>query len=173
MSTDLDHAFRVLFDDDGFVNASVGIVSRVREDLAAGDAPQSRVDAQFDAIARSIERLSPRAEEALFVNLNKVCGDAEEGRATYYNFLSALYQDNCNLQTRARPCLVDAAFRVFRQHSLPIDSSTEGLLANYYRRIVEATGAPWSVGQLTRETVDRHKVGWYPDPVLPVRSTVR
>lgn len=81
MSIDLDRAFRVLFDDDGFVAASVNIVSRVREDLAVGQVPRSRVDAQFDAIAHAIQKLSPRAEDLLFVNLNRVCGDVEVGRA--------------------------------------------------------------------------------------------
>ena len=164
MSVDLDRAFRVLFDDDGFVAASVNIVSRAREDLAAGQVPRSRVDAQFDAIARAIKKLSPTAEEVLLINLNNVCGDVEAGRATYYNFLSALYQDTRNLETRARRCLVGAVFRVFRHHSLPIDRKRQGLLATYYERIVEATGAPWPVEQLTRETCDRHKDGWYPDP---------
>jgi len=163
MSVDLDRTFRVLFDDDGFVAASVNIVSRVREDLAAGQAPRSRVDAQFDAIARAIKKLSPTAEDVLLINLNKVCGDVEAGRATYYNFLSALYQDTPDIETRARQCLVGAVFQVFRQHSLPIDGKREGLLATYYERIVEATGALWPVEQLARETYDRHKGGWHPD----------
>jgi len=164
MSVDLDQAFRVLFDDDGFVAASVNIVSRVREDLAVVQAPRSRVDAQFGAIARAIKKLSPTAEEVLFINLNKVCGHVEAGRATYYNFLSALYQDTRNLETRARPWLVGAVFQVFRQHSLPIDRKPGGLLARYYERIVEATGAPWPVEQLARETYDRHTDGWCGDP---------
>ena len=164
MSADLDRTFRVLFDDDGFVAASFNIVSRVREDLAVGQVPRSRVDAQFDAIARAIKKLSPTSEEVLLINLNKVCGNVEAGRATYYNFLSALYQDTHNLETRARPFLVGAVFRVFRQHSLPIDRKRGGLLAKYCERIVEATGAPWSVEQLIRETYDRHKDGGYPDP---------
>ena len=170
MSIDLDRAFRVLFDDDGFVAASFNIVSRVREDLAVGQVPRSRVDAQFDAIAHAIQKLSPRAEDLLFVNLTRVCGDVEVGRATYYNFLSALYQDTRNLQTRARPCLVGAVFRVFRQHSLPIDRNRDGLLATYYKHIVEATGAPWPVEQLMRETCDRHEDGWYSDPTQPMRD---
>ena len=164
MNVDLDRAFRVLFDDNGFVAASVNIVSRVQEDLAAVQAPRSRVDAQFDVIARAITKLSPTAEEVLLINLNKVCGNVEAGRATYYNFLSALYQDTRNLETRARPFLVGSVFRVFRQHSLPIDRKRGGLLATYCERIVEATGAPWSVEQLIRETYDRHKDGGYPDP---------
>lgn len=159
MSVDLDRAFRVLFDDDGFVAASVNVVNRVREDLAVSHVPRSRVDAQLDAIARAIKKLSPTSEEVLLINLNKVCGDVEAGRATYYNFLSALYQDNRNLETRARLCLVDAVFRIFRQHGLPIDQKREGLLATYYERTVEATGAPWPVEQLTHETYDRHKGG--------------
>ena len=57
MSIDLDRAFRVLFDSDGFVAASVNIVNRVQEDLAVGQIPRSRVDAQFDAIARAIKKL--------------------------------------------------------------------------------------------------------------------
>jgi len=164
MSVDLDRAFRMLFDDDGFVAASVNIVNRVREDLAVRQAPRSRVDAQFDAIARAIKKLSPTSEEVLLINLNKVCGDVEAGRATYYNFLSALYQETRNLETRARQYLVCAVFQVFRQHSLPIDRKREGLLATYYERVVEATGAPWPVEQLTRETYDRHKDGGYLDP---------
>lgn len=163
MSVDLDRTFRDLFDDDGFVAASINIVSRVREDLAVRQAPRSRVDAQFDAIARAIKKLSPTSEEVLMINLNKVCGDVEAGRATYYNFLNALYQDTRNLEMRARPYLVGAVFRIFRQHSLPIDRKPEGVLATYYERIVEATGAPWHVEQLTRETYDRHKDGWYPE----------
>ncbi len=168
MSVNLDQAFRVLLDDDGFVAASVNIVSRVREDLAVGQIPRSRVDAQFDAIARAIKKLSPTAEDVLFINLNKVCGNVEAGRATYYNFLNALYQDTRNLETRARPWLVGAVFQVFRQHSLPIDRKSEGLLATYYERIVEVTGAPWPIEQLTRETCDRHRDGWYPDPAWPM-----
>ena len=164
MNADFDRAFRVLFDDDGFVAASVNIVHRVREDLAVMRVPRSRVDAQFDAIARAIKKLSPTSEEVLLINLNKVCGDVEAGRATYYNFLSALYQDTRNLEKRARLFLVGAVFRVFRQHSLPIDLKRGGLLATYYERIVEATGVPWSVEQLIRETYDRHKDGGYPDP---------
>lgn len=170
MSIDLDPAFRALFDDDGFVAASVDIVSRVREDLAVGQVPQSRLEAQFDSIARAIKKLSPRAEDVLLVNLHRVCGDVEAGRATYYNFLSALYQDTPNLQTRARPCLVGEVYRVFRQHGLPIDQKRDGLLAEYYKRIVEATGAPWPVEQLTRETYERHNDGWYSDPTQPMRN---
>jgi hypothetical protein len=168
MSVDLDRAFRVLFDDDGFVTASLDIVNRVQEDLAVGQIPRSRVDAQFDAIARAIKKLSPPAEDVLLVNLNKVCGDVEAGRATYYNFLNALYQDTRNLKTRARQCLVGAVFRVFRQHGLPIDRKRDGLLAMYYERIVEATGAPWPIEQLTSETYDKHKGGAYPDPAQPM-----
>ena len=164
MSVDLDQAFRVLFDDDGFVAASIDIVNRVREDLAVGQVPRSRVDAQFDAIASAIKKLSPKAEEVLLVNLNRVCGDVETGRATYYKFLSARYQDSHKLQTRARPSLVGAVFQVFRQHGLPIDRRPEGLLATYYRHIVDVTDAPWPVQQLTHETYDMHKDGWYPDP---------
>lgn len=160
MSAVLDRAFRDLFDDDGFVGASINIVNRVQEDLAVRQAPRSRVEAQLGAIARAIKKLSPTSEEVLLINLNKVCGDVEAGRATYYNFLSALYQDTRNLEERAHPYLVGAVFRVFRQHSLPIDRKPEGLLAKYYERIVEATGAPWPVEQLTRETYDRHKNGW-------------
>ena len=163
MSINLDRTFRDLFDDDGFVAASINIVSRVREDLVIRGGARSRVDAQFGAIARAIEKLSPPSEEVLLINLNKVCGDAETGRATYYNFLNALYQDTHNLERRARPYLVGAVFRVFRQHSLPIDREPDGLLATYHMRIVEATGAPWSVEQLTRETYERHKDGWYTD----------
>lgn len=164
MTMDLDQTFRVLFDDDGFVVASVNIVSRVREDLEVGQTPRSRIDTQIDAVARAIEKLSPPAEEMLMINLNKVCGDVEVGRATYYNFLDALYQDTQNLETRARTFLVGSAYRVFRQHSLPIDRKPEGLLATYYERVVEATGAPWPIEQLTGETFDRHKDGWCGDP---------
>ncbi len=155
----------MLFDDDGFVAASVNIVSRVREDLAVGQVPQSRIDAQFDAIARAIDKLSPSAEEVLLLNLNKVCGDVEAGRATYYNFLDALYQDTQDLQARARTCLVGAVYGVFRQHSLPIERKPEGLLAAYYEHVVEATGAPWPVEQLVRETYDTHKDGWHRDTI--------
>lgn len=168
MSVDLDQAFRVLFDDDGFVAASINIVSRVREDLAVGQVSRSRVDAQFDAIARAIRKLSPTAEEVLFINLNKVCGHVQAGRATYYNFLSALYQETRDLETRARLCLVGEVFQIFRQHSLPIERKPEGLLTIYYERMVEATGAPWPIDQLTLETCDKHKAGWYPDPTLPM-----
>ena len=165
MGTDLDQAFRLLFDDDGFVAASVNVVSRVKEDLAVGQVPQSRIDAQFDAIARAINKLSPSAEEVLLLNLNKVCGDVEVARATYYNFLDALYQDTHNLETRARTSLVGAVYGVFRQHSLPIDQEPEGLLAAYYERIVEAAAAPWPVEQLVRETYDTHKHGWCRDTI--------
>jgi len=154
----------MLFDDEGFVAASVNIVSRVREDLEVGKAPQSRIEDQLDAVARAIKKLSPPAEEMLMINLNKVCGDVEVGRATYYNFLDALYQETHNLETRARTCLVGATYQVFRQHSLPIDRKPGGLLARYYERIVEATGAPWPVEQLARETYDRHTDGWCGDP---------
>lgn len=164
MSVDLERAFRVLFDDNGFVTASVSIVSRVQEDLAAVQAPRSRVDAQFDVIARAITKLSPTAEEVLLINLNKVCGNVEAGSATYHNFLKALYQDTPNLETKPRPFLVGAVFRIFKQHSLPIDQKRDGLLASYYERIVEATGAPWPVEQLTRDTYNMHKDRWYPDP---------
>ena len=165
MGIDLNQAFRALFEDEGFVAASVNIVSSVKEDLAAGQIRRPRVDAQFDAVARAIKKLSPPAEELLLINLNKVCGDAELGRATYYNFLDALYQDTRNLKTRARTSLVGAVYRVFRQHSLPIDQRPEGLLSRYYGRVLEATGAPWPVEQLTRETLDRHRDGWFRDPV--------
>ena len=163
MSVDLGRAFRVLFDSDGFVAASVNIVNRVQEDLAVGQIPRSRVDTQFDAIARAIKKLSPPAEDVLLINLSRVCGDVEAGRATYYNFLSALYQDTRNLEAGARQRLIGAVFRVFRQHGLPIGREREGLLAVYFERIVEATGAPWTVEQLTRETYDTHKSGRHPD----------
>ena len=162
MSIDLDRAFRDLFNDDGFVAASINIVSRVREDLAFREVPRSRIDTQLGAIARAIEKLSPPSEEMLLMNLNKVCGDVEAGRATYYNFLNALYQDTYNLEKRVHPYLIGAVFRVFRQHGLPIDQEPEGLLATYHKHIIEATGAPWSVEQLTRDTYDRHKDGGYP-----------
>jgi hypothetical protein len=153
----------MLFDDEGFVAASVNIVSRVREDLEVGQAPRSRIDGQLDSVAHAIKKLSPLAEEMLMVNLSKVCGDVEVGRATYYNFLDALYQETHNLETRARTCLVSAAYQLFRQHSLPIDRKPGGLLSRYYERIVEATGAPWPVEQLARETYDRHVDGWCGD----------
>jgi len=163
MSVDLDRTFRVLFDSDGFVVASVNIVNRVQEDLAVGQIPRARVDAQFDAIARAIKKLSPPAEDVLLINLSRVCGDVEAGRATYYNFLAALYQDTRNPEAGARQRLVCAVFRIFRQHGLPIDREREGLLAKYFECIVEATGAPWPVEQLTRETYDTHKSGLHPD----------
>ena len=163
MSVDLGRAFRVLFDSDGFVAASVNIVNRVQEDLAVGQIPRSRVDAQFDAIARAIKKLSPPAEDVLLINLSRVCGDVEAGRATEYYFLSALYQDTRNLEAGARQRLVGALFRVFRQHGLPIDRERGGLLAMCFERIVEATDAPWSVEQLARETYNMHKSNWYPD----------
>ena len=51
---------------------------------------------------------------------------------------------------------------------LPIDRKSDGLLAKYFAHIIEATGAPWTVEQLTQETYDRHREGWYPDLLRPV-----